>query len=729
MQSLLAELKRRSVIRVGGAYLIAAWVLAQVADLGLESFGAPAWAMKTILLGLLIGFPLALIFAWVFELTPEGIKRDSEVDSSATDTSLVRRQLDRFIIVVLFVAVAYFALDRWVLNSRPESVAVADATVNLDKSIAVLPFENRSSRSEDSHFVDGIQDDILTQLSKLSGLDKVISRTSVERYRDTTETMPEIGKTLGVAAILEGGVQRSGTTVRITVQLIEAASDKHLWSETFDRELTAENLFAVQSQISSEIARLLNVVMTGEDRSQINRLPTGNLDAYNQFVLGREALRERTGKSIRAGLAHFRKAVELDSEYAQAHVGVAESLELLPEYGGVPHASIIVEFRAEIDRALQLDPTLGEAYAVSASSKMQSAGYTEAAEDAEAEFLRAIQLSPNYPRSYHWYSLLLLNQGRQDEALVMIQKARALDPEDPTIVTVAGGILYSQGDLDQAQTMFLQGVAKNPEYPGHYGGLGMVLASRGDLGVSATLFQRAHELNPENSNYKQNFCFALYRLDDVDLQKGCPAEDDDSNPGRQLTLLMTQGKFHDAAEFATNLESASSDVNLRFNQVYALLLNADWQAAKELQQAVAPAMYQPGPATLETDSDLWDLLFAATTLRDEDGWTDQALERADQVLQNLSLERIYGEFISWWAHGIRGDLADVITQAHHSPTWSSALYTQYTAFSSPLFQQYFDLGPDGNAFVANFKATEQHRQWYRDHQGKPFNLDDYQIKN
>lgn len=719
MQSLFAELKRRNVIRVGAAYLITAWLLAQVADLALESFGAPDWVMKTILMVLLIGFPLALIFAWAFELTPEGVKRDSQVDHSASDNSLGRRQLDRIIIIVLVVAVAYFALDRWVLDRSPEPAAVADATVRMDKSIAVLPFENRSSVAEDSHFVDGIQDDILTQLSKLSGLDKVISRTSVERYRDTLETIPEIGKALGVATILEGGVQRSGKTVRITVQLIEAATDKHLWSETFDRELTAENLFAVQSQISTEIARLLQVVMTADDKSQINRLPTSNLEAYNHFVAGRESLRERTAKSIRAGLAHFRKAVELDPEYSQAHVGIAESLNLATEYGGVPRESVIDETKAEIARALELDPSLGEAYAVSGVVSSDD----EDLEAAEANFKRAIQLSPNYPRSYHWYALRLRDQGRLDEALPLIQKARALDPEDPTIALVEGTILQGKGDLDQARQIYLQGIEKRPDFPEHYSTLAGLFAQRGKVGMAARIFAQAYELNPAREFYAEGLCEMIYALGQSEFDKDCPAQGDEVSPAAHLRRLRLQGKFQEAAELARSTESASSDAELRRVQVLAFLLNADWQAARQLLEVDAPEMFLSEPVSLEVRLDAWKLLLVATTLRDEHGWTDLAREKADQVLQNLSLFPGGWDFVAWWAHGIRGDMGGAITRAHRNP--KRDYFRTSFILDSPLFQQYFDMGPDGEAFLASFKVTEEQKQWYRDHRDKPFNLDDY----
>jgi TolB-like protein len=723
MPSFFQELKRRNVFRVGAAYLITAWLLAQVADLALESFGAPEWVMKSILLVLLIGFPLALVLAWAFELTPEGIKRDSEADASRSNPSLGRQQLNRVLAVLLVAAVGFIAIDRWLLDTSPGQSPVADATQRLDKSIAVLPFENRSSLAEDSHFVDGIQDDILTQLSKLSGLDKVISRTSVERYRDTRESIPDIGKALGVAAILEGGVQRSGKTVRITVQLIEAATDKHLWSETFDRELTAENLFAVQSQISTEIARLLQVVMTADDQSQINRIPTSNLEAYNHFVAGREALRERTAKTIRAGLAHFRKAVELDPDYAQGHAGIAEALLLSTEYGNVPRESVIDEIKEELRRAKQLDPALGEAYAVNGSLLKDLDEY----EEAEAEFRKAMELSPNYSRSYHWFSLMLRDQGRYEEALELIKKARALDPEDPTISVVEGTLYAFTNDPDTARSIYLQGIAKRPDFPELYSVLGFLVASRGEFGLSARLMAQANSLNPERSLYVYGLCRATYALTDADLRNDCQFGDLELDPGRGINFMLFRGDYQGAIDLARTVDYSSDSTMFWDTYIPLLLLMADWQEARQLLEKNVPALFQSGEASPESPEDLWKLLEVATVLRDKNGWTDLAREKAGQVLQNISLaEASEKALVSLWAHGVRGELAGEIAATKLDiGRMGGSDFLLCVSWDSPLFQRYFDLGPDAEAFAAGCRAPEEQRQWYRENRDKPFDLNDY----
>jgi len=253
--SLFVELKRRNVFKVAIAYVVVAWLVLQVTDVMIDNIGAPDWVFRVILLVLGIGFPIALLFAWAFEMTPEGIKREHEVDRSQSITRQTGRKLDFIIIGVLVVALGYFVWEsRFAsqesapaaqqVTSSPAAAADDTATIPAaaapaEQSIAVLPFANRSTQQEDLFFTDGIHDDLLTQLAKISGL-KVISRTSVMQYRDTTKTIPEIARELGVHSVLEGAVQRAGKRIRINAQLIDVDTDEHLWAETFDREMTVE---------------------------------------------------------------------------------------------------------------------------------------------------------------------------------------------------------------------------------------------------------------------------------------------------------------------------------------------------------------------------------------------------------------------------------------------------------------------------------------------------------
>src|SRR5882757_6098051 len=252
-RNFFAELKRRNVVRMAGLYLVGAWLLVQVAGTVLPMFGAPEWLPRTIVVLLAIGFVPAVIFSWVFELTPQGLKREDDVAPEQSVTPHTGRRMDRMIIVVLVLALGYFAFDKFVFTPRREAAFGSNPVPNEskyvinEKSIAVLPFENRSHDPDNAYFADGIQDEILTRLAKIADL-KVISRTSTQRYKSKPDNLREIAKQLGVSNILEGSVQKAADQVRVSVQLINATTDGHLWAEIYDRKLT--DIFKVETDIA-----------------------------------------------------------------------------------------------------------------------------------------------------------------------------------------------------------------------------------------------------------------------------------------------------------------------------------------------------------------------------------------------------------------------------------------------------------------------------------------------
>jgi TolB-like protein len=280
MSNFFSELKRRNVIRAAILYLGAVWALAQgISQLG-PSLGAPEWATRWFLVAAGIGFPFWIAFAWFYEFTPEGLKRESEIDRAESISHRTGRKLDFAIIGVLAVAVVLLLTDRFVLRHGVNETTAAPIS---EKSIAVLPFENRSEDKANAYFADGIQDEILTRLAKIADL-KVISRTSTQHYKSAPENLPEIAKQLGVAHILEGSVQKTGDAVRVNVQLIKAANDSHLWADTFDRKLT--DIFSVESEVAKAIAEQLQAKLTGREEQAIAAKPTDNPEAYDAYLRG-----------------------------------------------------------------------------------------------------------------------------------------------------------------------------------------------------------------------------------------------------------------------------------------------------------------------------------------------------------------------------------------------------------------------------------------------------------
>ncbi len=499
--SLLGELSRRNVYRVAIAYVIATWVVIQVADLVLENIGAPDWVIKAMMLVMALGFPVALIFSWAYEVTPEGIRRESEIDRTRSITGVTGHKLDRVIIVLLVVALAYFV---WESRITDES-ATSDATVAAESaaidtpaakasrlSIAVLPFVNRSKREEDEFFTTGIHDDLLTTIAKIGSM-KVISRTSVMEYKDTTKKIPQIARELGVANILEGGIQRAGNQVRINVQLIDAVTDEHLWAEIYDRELTAENIFAIQSEISKAIAEALQATLSPDEHRRIDTAPTDNLDAYDAYLRGRLLMATREAAKLEESIDQYHRAVEIDPQFALAWVGLADALNLLQVYGTLSLADSLPEREAAIDKALAINPDLGEAYASLGGLHRDR----NRPEDAERAYRKAIELSPNYATGYHWLSLDLGRDTlRAEESLILAKQAADIDPRSLIIGTNLAGNYFGLGEFAAAEREIKRVLQIDPGFAQIHTLLSGLYWQSGQLGEAIGETQTAFELDP-----------------------------------------------------------------------------------------------------------------------------------------------------------------------------------------------------------------------------------------
>ncbi len=318
--SIFQELKRRNVFRVALIYIVVSWLLMQIGDVMFPALLLPDWTARMLVAFLLLGLPIALIFAWAYEITPEGIKKTVDVAPDESITSRTGRRIDFLIIAVLAVAVVLLGIRVLTDEDSPEAL-VADIS---QKSIAVLPFKNQSASTENAEFfASGVHDELLTLLSKLGQL-KVISRTSVERL-DPNLSIPEIGELLGVATVLEGQVQRAGDRLRINVQLIRAAGDDHLWANTYDRELTAQNIFDVQSDIARTIANSLHAELSATDEVVLKTAPTKNLAALEHYMLGQQLADRGSFDSFLKAVEHFESATALDPEYAEAWVELART--------------------------------------------------------------------------------------------------------------------------------------------------------------------------------------------------------------------------------------------------------------------------------------------------------------------------------------------------------------------------------------------------------------------
>lgn len=476
--SLYHELKRRNVIRVAFAYLALSWLLTEVASVLFPGFGIPDWAFRFLVIVLALGFISTLIFSWAFEITPEGLKREKDVVREESITRFTAKRLDGITIGLIVVAVLFIVADRFWLGPKqaPPSASAEVATedslitapepavaLDLHKSIAVLPFTNRSANPEDAYFVDGIHDDLLTYISKIGAI-RTISRTSVMRYRNTDKSIPEIAGELGVGTVLEGGVQRAGAQIRINVQLIDAQTDEHLWAEIYDRELTAGNIFAIQSEISRAISEALQAVLTPSEQQRIQTIPTESLEAYEAYLLGKQRMERRSTDALEDAVKYLNQAVEIDPQFALAWSALGDTYLLQRTNSGVAENELLLNAQDAINKALEIDPELGEAY----TSRGMLQYNVDDMEGAEHFYLKAIELAPNYPRTYHWYSILLRYLGRDEEAFEMISMAAQLDPLSPIIRNNLAVAFRTQGRHQEALEELEKIIEIDPAFAGAY---------------------------------------------------------------------------------------------------------------------------------------------------------------------------------------------------------------------------------------------------------------------
>jgi TolB-like protein/tetratricopeptide (TPR) repeat protein len=425
-----AELKRRNVFRVGIAYLIGSWLLAQIAELLLDTFNAPEWTMQFIFVVLLIGFPIAIFFAWAFELTPDGVKRESEVDRSQSIRQKTGQKLNRGIIIILVLALAYFVWESRFANTGSNTVTPQtseqtsteekraltpdDAEPVVNQSVAVLPFINMSSDPEQEYFSDGITEEIINALVKIPGL-SVPARTSVFGFKGQQGDVRKIGQQLSVAHVLEGSIRSQGDQVRITAQLIKVDDGFHLWSETFDRKL--DNIFVVQEEIATAIAKIL----IGELGLDIDTVPnkTSNMAAYDSYLQGRALLHKRGEDNLDQAVVLFKHTTELDPQFAPAWAAMALTYSVMDI-----NAEVVAKTISTAKHALSLDPENVDALDALASVYRDSWQWAKA----ELYFEQAMAIDPQSSELLEDYAEFLGMVGRLDEYLAVAGKGYAIDP-------------------------------------------------------------------------------------------------------------------------------------------------------------------------------------------------------------------------------------------------------------------------------------------------------------
>ena len=505
--SFFNELKRRKVFKVAAAYIIVGWLIMQAGEVMGPALRLPEWVNSTLAFFLILGLPLALIFAWAFEMTPEGIKKEKDIDRSQSITKNTGRKLDFTIIGLLVVALVYFiwesryqasdvdpispgdelVTEQSVEQIDPDVSAETPANLIPDKrSIAVLPFANRSNLQDDLYFTDGIHDDLLTQLAKIKSL-KVISRTSVMNYRDTDKQIPEIARELGVATILEGGVQRAGKRIRINAQLIDVNTDEHLWAETFDREMTVENIFEIQSEITRHIVTAVRGELTSTETEALAQLPTQSLEAYEAYMRAKAATNQSAYTPEKYLLAQewAEKAVAIDPGFTWAWAVLVEVHAQAVWMGNDVSDERFEAAANALKQAMARVPDSAEAQAALGDYLYRINGDYHAAREA---YEKASDQQPGNANFMMKLAATLRRIGEFDDAIANFEKALQLDPANAMATSDYLVTMWLNGDYEKAIPLAERAIRQFPNDEVLKGHLGlMYIDGQGDLAKARTL--------------------------------------------------------------------------------------------------------------------------------------------------------------------------------------------------------------------------------------------------
>lgn len=492
--SLFAELRRRNVFRVALLYIVAAWLIMQVADVGISLLGLPDWTGRFVFLLLAIGFPLVVVFSWVYEITPEGVKLEKEVDRDKSITQQTARKLDVAVIVLLFIAIAGLALDRLLPNrTATPDTALASAAAPA-QSIAVLPFVNMSADADNEYFSDGLSEELLNLLARIPEL-QVAARTSAFRFKGSDATIPDIAAQLNVAHILEGSVRKSGDDIRITAQLIKASDGYHLWSHTWDRTLT--DVFAIQDEIAAAVVDALKVTLLGA----VPKVRTTDPHAYELYLRAKAADEVRSEASMTEATRLLTQALAIDPEYAEAWVELGTIQTNMTGMGFLPIAEGFARARASAERAIAIDPGLARAWS--------NLGWIAMYHD--WDFVRAAEL---------------------------IKRARELEPGSASVMNSAAVLNGMFGRRERMLSLYEAALERDPVSMSVLGNLASTYMAFGRIDDGAALIERMRAISPDSTTVRVNEALHAYWRGEAELayDRFSAIGADNANLGRALTL-------------------------------------------------------------------------------------------------------------------------------------------------------------------------------------------------
>jgi TolB-like protein/Flp pilus assembly protein TadD len=492
----LTELKRRKVYRVAVAYAIVAWLLIQATSILFPTFEAPLWVMKVFVTAVILGFPVALILAWAFELTPQGIRRSEEVAPRESKICKARRNWTAIIVASVLLTVAAGIVVFWqsnILRLGNRGSVIPRAS----RAIVVLPFENASNDPNAEYLAEGISETLINSLTELRNL-RVVARATAFQYKGKQVDPERIGRELRVRAVVSGRVRQTQDRLSIQVDLIDATNGTQLWGQSYDGKLS--DALAVKQAIAREVTEKLNLRLSGEEERRLMQRDTANAAAYQFYLKGRYFWNQRTAEGLEKGIRYFRQAIEADPGYALAYVGLADSYNFLGAFGIaiLPPDEAMPKAKSAALKALQVDDSLSEAHASLAFVQLY---YEWDWAGAEKSFRRAIELNPNYAPAYQWYSHLLMSGGRTSDAISAAKRAAEIDPLSLPAVLNVGWQYHWAREYDSAVEQLWKVLEINPNFEQGHWGLGLAYVGQAKIEEAVAEFQKAIALSGGNSVY------------------------------------------------------------------------------------------------------------------------------------------------------------------------------------------------------------------------------------
>ncbi len=728
--SLFAELKRRNVFRVGIAYAVTSWLLIQVSDILLESIGAPPWVMQTLFVVLGVGFVITLFFAWAFELTPEGVKRESEIDRSQSITHVTGQKLNYTIIALLVLALGYFAWDKFVIQPRVAAeTATAANTVEaeaLDEthSIAVLPFVNMSEDSSNEYFSDGLTEELLNILAKIKEM-RVAGRTSSFAFKGKDDDLRTIGEKLNVESILEGSVRKDDkrNRVRITAQLVNVEDGYHLWSETYDRDL--DDIFAIQEEIARKVADALKVTLLGEDEERIAAQSVTDLSAYDLYLRGLQQINTHSFASLNEAVVTLGKAIEQDPDYLPAKLKLAQAWLDLAFTGAVSRAEAVDNAQPMLASILETDTNNAEAHVLMARVMWGTMDDV----NREKELKLALDYEPRHVEALRETSRFFFFQaGDLTRGLQYLQEAERIDPYS---VDVLWDLISFNAFMGQPESVlsYAQRIGEiQPESPNRYWGPGMAYQVSGQLALSLEYQVKAIELDPLDYELPAGVASLWLALGDLEQAERWAKLADDLGAD-QPTPISTRVQIYEyreqyglagdmakrALDRKLDNRMGSSNV-LRAAYISNLVRQGDIQQALDYYHDEIPGAFKTPLDLTEAkarrrDSELLDI---AVLLQMQDPASEKAAELIDTAEQQMQLR---DERFMPWARALdraaiaaaRKDKQTAMEQLEQAYERGLRFRWQNVLMSSIAFNSLHD-EPEFKQLVARFEADMQRQR-------------------